>query len=71
MDDSSFHRFIGLAGNYLSLQYLSVSDATVLQFLTPMCVGVAGALLLKEHLARGQIVASRGCIDVLQGECMS
>ncbi|KAI0728302.1 hypothetical protein C8Q72DRAFT_918240 [Fomitopsis betulina] len=53
-----FLGFIGLAGNYLSLQYLSVSDATVLQFLTPMCVGVAGALLLKEHLTRGQIVAS-------------
>lgn len=59
ISDSLLYRFIGLAGNYLSLQYLSVSDATVLQFLTPMCVGVAGALLLKEHLTRGQIVASR------------
>ena len=52
-------RFIGLSGNYFSLQYLSVSDATVLQFLAPMCTGIAGALLLKEHFSREQAFASR------------
>ncbi|EPS96324.1 drug/metabolite transporter [Fomitopsis schrenkii] len=53
-----FFGFIGLSGNYFSLQYLSVSDATVLQFLAPMCTGIAGALLLKEHFSREQAFAS-------------
>ena len=53
-----FRRFIGLSGNYFSLQYLSVSDATVLQFLAPMCTGIAGALLLREHFSREQAFAS-------------
>lgn len=50
---------VGLTGKYFSLPYLAVSDATVQQFLTPMCVDVIGALLLKERLTLGQIVASR------------
>lgn len=52
-------RFTGLSGSYFSLQYLSVSDATVLQFLAPMCTGVVGALVLKEHFTRSQALASR------------
>ncbi|KZT65694.1 DUF6-domain-containing protein [Daedalea quercina L-15889] len=50
--------FIGLSGSYFSLQYLSVSDSTVLQFLAPMCTGIVGALVLKEHFTRDQALAS-------------
>jgi len=50
--------FTGLSGSYFSLQYLTVSDATVLQFLAPMCTGVVGALVLKEHFTRSQALAS-------------
>ncbi|KZT65709.1 DUF6-domain-containing protein [Daedalea quercina L-15889] len=50
--------FFGIAGLYFSLQYLSVSDATVLQFLVPMCTGILGALVLQEHFARDQAFAS-------------
>ncbi|PCH34639.1 DUF6-domain-containing protein [Wolfiporia cocos MD-104 SS10] len=50
--------FAGLFGSYYSLQYLSLSDATVLQFLAPMSTAVAGALVLKEDFKRSQAVAS-------------
>ncbi|TFY67488.1 hypothetical protein EVJ58_g1594 [Rhodofomes roseus] len=40
------------------LEYLSISDATVLQFLAPMCTGIVGALVLKEHFTRSQALAS-------------
>ncbi|KAH9840626.1 uncharacterized protein C8Q71DRAFT_740445 [Rhodofomes roseus] len=50
--------FTGLSGSYFSLQYLSISDATVLQFLAPMCTGIVGALVLKEHFTRSQALAS-------------
>lgn len=50
--------FMGLFGSYYSLQYLSLSDATVLQFLAPMCTAVVGALVLKEEFKRSQAVAS-------------
>ncbi|KAH9923794.1 DUF6-domain-containing protein [Amylocystis lapponica] len=53
-----FTGFFGLFGPYFSLQYLSLSDATALQFLTPMCTAVAGALLLKEEFKRSQAFAS-------------
>ncbi|KAF7973811.1 hypothetical protein HWV62_14186 [Athelia sp. TMB] len=43
-----FVGFFGLFGIYYSLQYLSLSDATVLTFLAPMATGVTGALLLGE-----------------------
>ncbi|TFK38436.1 hypothetical protein BDQ12DRAFT_683659 [Crucibulum laeve] len=45
----AFFGFFGLFGLYYSLQYLSLSDATVLTFLTPMCTAVSGALFLKER----------------------
>ena len=51
-------RFIGLFGLYFSLQYLSVSDATVLQFLAPIFTAVAGALFLKENFSKEQAFAS-------------
>ena len=51
------NRFFGLFGVYYSLQYLSLSDATVLTFLAPMCTAVAGAIFLKERLTRQHILA--------------
>ncbi|KAI0357143.1 DUF6-domain-containing protein [Trametes cingulata] len=50
--------FVGLFGTYYALQYLSLSDTTVLSFLTPMCTAVSGALLLKETLTVKQALAS-------------
>ncbi|KAI0740153.1 hypothetical protein C8Q76DRAFT_706953 [Earliella scabrosa] len=40
--------FLGIFGLYYSLQYLSVTDATVLQFLSPMFTAAAGAVFLHE-----------------------
>ncbi|KAI0072258.1 DUF6-domain-containing protein [Panus rudis PR-1116 ss-1] len=53
-----FVGFFGLFGVYYSLQYLSLSDATVLTFLAPMCTAVTGALFLKEDFHWKQAVAS-------------
>ncbi|EAU83500.1 integral to membrane protein [Coprinopsis cinerea okayama7 len=52
-----FTGFFGLFGIYYSLQYLSLSDATVLTFLSPMCTAVTGALLLGETLTKRQALA--------------
>ncbi|KAG1736884.1 drug/metabolite transporter superfamily [Suillus paluster] len=49
--------FFGLSGLYLSLQYLSVADATVLGFLKPLTTAVAGCILLKERFSIKQAVA--------------
>ena len=58
-DDMIAHsRFTGLFGTYYALQYLSLSDATVLSFLTPMTTAVTGALFLKETLTLKQVSAS-------------
>ncbi|KAI1789861.1 hypothetical protein LXA43DRAFT_892024 [Ganoderma leucocontextum] len=40
--------FVGIFGLYYSLQYLSLSDATVLQFLSPIFTAIAGAVFLHE-----------------------
>ena len=53
------NRFFGLFGMYFSLQYLSLSDAVVLTFLTPMCTGLAGKLFLKEKYTLLQASAGR------------
>jgi drug/metabolite transporter (DMT)-like permease len=50
-------RFLGLVGLYLSLQYLSVADATVLTFLTPITTAVTGCVLLKEGYSFTQAIA--------------
>jgi hypothetical protein len=42
---------------YWSLQYLSVADATVLVFLTPLTTAVAGTVFLKESYSIKQAVA--------------
>jgi drug/metabolite transporter (DMT)-like permease len=52
-------RFFGLFGIYYSLEYLSLSDATVLTFLAPMCTAIAGALLLGEKFTRREAIAGR------------
>ncbi|KAF8621952.1 hypothetical protein AX15_007383 [Amanita polypyramis BW_CC] len=49
--------FVGLSGLYFSLQYLSLSDATVLTFLSPLCTAVAGALFLHESFRLTQALA--------------
>ncbi|KAG0704048.1 drug/metabolite transporter superfamily, partial [Suillus ampliporus] len=49
--------FFGLYGVYLSLEHLSVADATVLIFLTPLTTAVAGSVLLKESYSANQAVA--------------
>ncbi|KAG5641444.1 hypothetical protein DXG03_005218 [Asterophora parasitica] len=50
--------FFGLYGIYYSLQYLSLSDATVLTFLAPLCTGISGALFLKERYSKREALAS-------------
>ena len=55
--DVSIIRFIGLVGIYFSLQYLSLSDATVLTFLTPICTVFTGAVFLGETLSYRQVLA--------------
>lgn len=49
--------FVGLFGSYASLQYLSLSDATVLTFLSPLFTAAAGALLLNETFRLSQALA--------------
>lgn len=43
--------FVGIFSLYYSLQYLSLSDATVLQFLAPIFTAISGAVLLREPLS--------------------
>ncbi|KAJ7471884.1 hypothetical protein FB451DRAFT_1090009 [Mycena latifolia] len=49
--------FIGLNGTYFSLQYLSLSDVTVLSFLVPICTAISGSFFLKETFTRREAVA--------------
>ncbi|PPQ67786.1 hypothetical protein CVT25_009090 [Psilocybe cyanescens] len=49
--------FIGLFGIYFALQYLSLSDATVLTFLSPTCTAIAGSIFLGEVFVVRQAVA--------------
>lgn len=46
-------------GVYYALQYLSLSDTTVLTFLTPFFTVLAGAALLGEQVRGGELVAGR------------
>ncbi|KAF8063348.1 EamA-like transporter family-domain-containing protein [Lyophyllum atratum] len=50
--------FIGSIGVYASLKYLSLSEATVLTFLAPLCTGIFGAIFLKEKYTKRQALAS-------------
>ncbi|KAF9441544.1 drug/metabolite transporter superfamily [Macrolepiota fuliginosa MF-IS2] len=53
-----FAGFFGLFGIYFSLQFLSLSDATVLTFLAPLCTSVTGALFLGEKFTRREAFAA-------------
>jgi hypothetical protein len=53
------HRFVSLSGMYFSLQYLSLSDAVVIKFISPILTGFSGAIFLKEPLSHREILA--GC----------
>jgi hypothetical protein len=53
------HRYFGVFGLYYSLEYLSLSDATVLTFLVPMCTAMAGALFLGETFSCREAFAGR------------
>ena len=52
-------RFFGIFGVYYSLHYLSLSDATVLTFLAPMCTAMAGAFFLGEKISLREVFAGR------------
>lgn len=52
-----FVGFFGLFGFYYSLQYLSLSDSTVLGFLAPLCTTITAAIVLKESFSMSQGVA--------------
>ncbi|THU85016.1 drug/metabolite transporter superfamily [Dendrothele bispora CBS 962.96] len=52
-----FAGFFGLFGVYFALQYLSLSDATVLTFLVPLTTALSGAIFLKENFTKKQFVA--------------
>ncbi|KAJ8456284.1 hypothetical protein ONZ45_g18783 [Pleurotus djamor] len=49
--------FFGLFGLYYSLQYLSLSDAVVLTFLSPLTTAISGTLILGESFSRKQAFA--------------
>ncbi|KAJ7475135.1 hypothetical protein B0H11DRAFT_2034262 [Mycena galericulata] len=49
--------FVGMSSVYVSLNYLSLSDVTVLSFLVPMCTAMAGSLFLKETFTRREALA--------------
>lgn len=44
---------------YFSLKYLSLSDAAVLKFLSPILTGFSGAIFLKESLLLKDVIAGR------------
>ncbi|KAJ7904973.1 DUF6-domain-containing protein [Mycena leptocephala] len=44
-------------GTYFSLQYLSLSDVTVLSFLVPMCTAISGSFFLNESFTRREAMA--------------
>ncbi|KAF8881635.1 hypothetical protein BD779DRAFT_1675385 [Infundibulicybe gibba] len=52
-----FFGFFGLFGMYYSLQYLSLSDATVLTFLAPLFTAIAASLLLNEKFSIREALA--------------
>ncbi|KAI9439322.1 hypothetical protein H4582DRAFT_1948460 [Lactarius indigo] len=49
--------FFSLSGMYFSLQYLSLSDATVLTFIAPILTSFSGAVFLKEPLSFSEILS--------------
>ena len=64
--------FFGLFGSYTSLQYLSLSDATVLNFLAPTVTGLLAAFFLSEPYtlkeATAGLISLVGTVLVAQPE---
>ena len=58
-------RFFGLFGIYYPPRYLSLSDATVLTLLAPLCTAITGALFLKENFRLTQVLAGSKCLVIL------
>ena len=54
-----YHRFFTIWGVLFSLQHLSLPDATVLTYLTPILTGFTGALFLGEVLSVRESLAGR------------
>ncbi|KDN35579.1 hypothetical protein K437DRAFT_230165 [Tilletiaria anomala UBC 951] len=52
-----FFGFFGLFGLYFSLQYLSLADATVITFLSPLATSIAGYIFLKESFTFQEAIA--------------
>jgi len=52
-----FFGFFGLFGIYFSLQFLSLSDATVITFLAPLLTAFSGAFFLGEKFSRREVFA--------------
>jgi len=57
-------RTMGLFGLYFSLQYLSLSDATVLTFMVPTTTALAAAILLKEVYTIQQAMSGRKLFSI-------
>ncbi|KAG7093761.1 hypothetical protein E1B28_007410 [Marasmius oreades] len=49
--------FFGVFGIYQALEWISLSDATVLTFLAPLCTAISGSIFLNETFSRSQAVA--------------
>ena len=55
--DHRRRRFFGIFGMYYSLNYLSLADATVITFLGPFAIALAGHLLLGESYTMKEATA--------------
>ena len=53
-----FAGFFGVSGMFLSLKYLSLSDATVVSFLAPPLACLACSYILKEPFTRKEQIAT-------------
>ncbi|KAJ8094644.1 hypothetical protein PM082_010650 [Marasmius tenuissimus] len=49
--------FLGIFGVYTALAYISLSDATVLTFLSPLTTAIAGCIFLNEKFVKSQLIA--------------
>ncbi|KAK1225667.1 hypothetical protein PQX77_011381 [Marasmius sp. AFHP31] len=49
--------FFGIFGVYTALAYISLSDATVLTFLSPLTTAIAGCIFLNEKFVKSQLIA--------------
>ncbi|KAG7442191.1 drug/metabolite transporter superfamily [Guyanagaster necrorhizus] len=61
--------FVGILGVYYSLKYLSLSEATVLTFLTPFTTTISSAIFLGETVTVGYLVA--GLLNIFGVICIA